>query len=213
MNEHKLLARQRQAETIIKNLEKRNMEGYFVQTKEEAVRLIMERFLTPGKSVCFGGSVTLSESGLMDALKQGECIVYDRTAAKTPEETREMKANMINSDYFLMSTNAITLDGELVNIDGYANRVSFLCYGPDQVIVLAGMNKVVSSVEDGIRRVRDMASPPNTVRLNKNTPCAKTGRCGDCYSDDCICSQIVITRRSGVKNRIRVVLVAEELGY
>lgn len=213
MNEHKLQAWKNQAETIIKNLEKRNMEGYFAQTKEEAVSLIMERFLTPGKSVCSGGSMTLLESGLMDAVKQSECIFYDRMAAKTPEEMKEMKANMVNSDFFLMSTNAITLDGELVNIDGFANRVSFLCYGPEQVIVLAGMNKVVSSVEDGVRRVRDMASPPNTVRLNKNTPCAKTGRCGDCYSEDCICSQIVITRRSGVKNRIKVVLVAEELGF
>lgn len=213
MNEHKLQARKNQAETIIKNLEKRNMEGYFAETKEEAVKIIMERFLTPGKSVCFGGSMTLKESGLMDAIEQSDCIVYDRTTAKMPEEMRDMKAKMINSDYFLMSTNAITLDGELVNIDGFANRVSFLCYGPEHVIVLAGMNKVVSGVEDGVRRVRDVASPPNTVRLNKNTPCAKTGRCGDCYSDDCICSQIVITRRSGVKNRIKVILVAEELGY
>lgn len=213
MNEHKLRAWKNQAETIIKNLEKRNMEGYFAETKEEAVRIIMERFLTPGTSVCFGGSMTLKESGLMDAIEQSDCIVYDRTTAKTPEEMRDMKAKMINSDYFLMSTNAITIDGELVNIDGFANRVSFLCYGPEHVIVLAGMNKVVSGVEDGVRRVRDVASPPNTVRLNKNTPCAVTGRCGDCYREDCICSQLVITRRSGVKNRIKVILVAEELGY
>lgn len=213
MNEHKFQARKNQADTIIKNLAKRNMEGYFAGTKEEAVKLIMEKFLTNGKSVSFGGSMSLKESGLMDALQKSECIVYDRAAAKTPEEMRQMKANMINSDYFLMSTNAITLDGELVNIDGYANRVSFLCYGPESVIILAGMNKVVSSVEDGVRRVRDIASPPNTVRLGKNTPCAKTGRCGDCFSDDCICSQFVITRRSGIKNRIKVVLVAEELGY
>lgn len=213
MNEHKLQAWKNQAETIIKNLEKRNMEGYFAETKEEAVRIIMECFLTPGTSVCFGGSMTLKESGLMDAIEQSDCIVYDRTTAKTPEEMRDMKAKMINSDYFLMGTNAITIDGELVNIDGFANRVSFLCYGPEHVIVLAGMNKVVSGVEDGVRRVRDVASPPNTVRLNKNTPCAVTGRCGDCYSEDCICSQLVITRRSGVKNRIKVILVAEELGY
>ncbi len=213
MNEHKLQAWKNQAETIIKNLEKRNMEGYFAETKEEAVKIIMERFLTPGTSVCFGGSMTLKESGLMDAIGQSDCIVYDRMAATTPEEMRDMKAKMINSDYFLMSTNAITIDGELVNIDGFANRVSFLCYGPEHVIVLAGMNKVVSGVEDGVRRVRDVASPPNTVRLNKNTPCAKTGRCGDCYSEECICSQLVITRRSGVKNRIKVILVAEELGY
>ncbi len=213
MNENKLQARKNLAETMIKNLQKRNMEGYFAATKEEAAKLIMENFLVSGKSVCFGGSMTLTESGLMDAIREGDSILYDRATAKTPEEMKEMKANMINSDYFLMSTNAITIDGELVNIDGYGNRVSYLCYGPENVIIVAGMNKVVSSVEDGVRRVRDIASPPNTVRLNKNTPCAKTGRCGDCYSDDCICSQIVVTRRSGVKNRIKVVLVAEELGY
>lgn len=213
MDKNQLESWRNQAGTIIKNLQKRNMEGFFTETRQEAVQLIMERFLTTGKSVCFGGSMTLAESGLMDAIQTGGCIVYDRKAAQTPEETRQMKANMINSDYFLMSTNAITLDGELINIDGFANRVSFLCYGPDAVIVLAGMNKVVSSVEDGIRRVRDIAAPPNTVRLEKHTPCARTGRCGDCYCDDCICSQIVITRRSGVKNRIKVVLVAEELGY
>lgn len=213
MNEHKLKAQKNLAQTMIRNLAGRNMEGYFAETKEEAVELIMERFLTKGKTVCFGGSMTLTESGLMDAIRQGDCVLYDRMTAKTPEEVREMKANMINSDYFLMSTNAITMDGELINIDGMGNRVSYLCYGPENVIILAGMNKVVSSVEDGIRRVRDIASPPNTVRLNKNTPCAKTGRCGDCYSEDCICSQIVVTRRSGQKNRIKVVLVAEELGY
>lgn len=213
MNEFKLQARENLAASMIRNLEKRNMEGYFVRTKEEAVSLIMERFLTGGKTVSFGGSVTLTESGLMDAIQKGDCVLYDRKTAKTPEETREMKAKMINSDYFLMSTNAITIDGELINIDGFGNRVSYLCFGPENVIILAGMNKVVSSVEDGVRRVRDIASPPNTVRLNKNTPCAKTGRCGDCYSDDCICSQIVITRRSGVRNRIKVVLVAEDLGY
>ncbi len=213
MNEHKIEARRRQAQTIIKNLQKRNIEGYFAETKEEAVKLIMERFLTPGKSVCYGGSMTLTESGLMEALDRSGCVVYDRKAAKTPEETRQMKANMINSDYFLMSTNAITLDGELVNIDGFANRVSFLCYGPESVLILAGMNKVVSSVEDGVRRVRDQASPPNAVRLDKRTPCAVFGRCGDCYSEDCICSQIVVTRRSSIKDRIKVILVAEELGY
>lgn len=213
MDKNKFQARKNLAQTMIKNLEKRNMEGFFAGTKEEAVSLIMEKFLVAGKSVCFGGSMSLTESGLMEALRSSDCILHDRMTAKTSEEVREMKANMINSDYFLMSTNAITTDGELINIDGRGNRVSYLCYGPEHVIILAGMNKVVSSIEDGVRRVRDIASPPNTVRLNKNTPCARTGRCGDCYSEDCICSQIVITRRSGEKGRIKVVLVAEELGY
>ena len=117
------------------------------------------------------------------------------------------------ADYFLMSSNAITLDGELVNIDGHSNRVACLCCGPKNVIVIAGMNKVVSNVEEGVDRVHNFAAPPNTVRLNKNTPCAQTGRCADCYSPDCICSQIVITRRSSIPNRIKVILVGEELGY
>ncbi len=213
MDENKLQAMKNLAGTMIKNLAKRNMEGYFAPTKEEAVKLIMEKFLTEGKTVTAGGSMTLAESGLMAAIRQSSCMFIDRAQAKTPEELREVKAKMVNADYFLMSTNAITLEGELVNIDGHGNRVSYLCYGPEYVLIIAGMNKVVSDVQDGIKRVRNFASPPNTVRLGKNTPCAQTGRCGDCYSDDCICSQIVITRRSSVKNRIKVILVAEELGY
>ena len=201
------------AEKIIDKLKVRQINGYYAATKEEALNLVKEKFLTKGKSVCLGGSVTLDEVGVMDYLKKSQCDVIDRKAFTNPEEEKEIKAKMINADYFLMSTNAITLDGELVNIDGYANRVSFLCYGPEQVVIIAGMNKVVTDVEEGIKRVRNIAAPPNTMRLNKNTPCAKNGRCGDCFSEDCICSQIVVTRRSSVKDRIHVILVGEELGF
>ena len=124
-----------------------------------------------------------------------------------------MYANIFNSDFFLMSTNAITLDGELINIDSRGNRVAFLCYGPENVLIVAGMNKLVTDVESGIKRVRDMAAPPNTVRLDKKTPCSVTGRCGNCLSPDCICSQIVVTRFSNIPKRIKVILVGEELGY
>lgn len=198
---------------MIEKLEQRNMEGFFAATKEEALSLVKEKFLTPGVSVAWGGSMTLTETGVMDYLRESECILYDRMSAKTPEEERAMKANIINADYFLMSTNAITLDGELVNIDGRANRVSFLCYGPERVLILAGMNKVVSNVTEGINRVRNMASPPNALRLNRQTPCARTGRCADCLSKDCICSQIVVTRHSTIPKRIQVVLIGEELGF
>lgn len=198
---------------MIEKLNLRQMEGYYAATKEEALQLVKEKFLTEGTSVCWGGSMTLGEVGVMDYLKSSKCEVIDRSAFTTPEEEKEIKAKMINADYFLMSTNAITLDGELVNIDGYANRVSFLCYGPENVLIIAGMNKVVTDVEEGVKRVRNIASPPNTLRLNKNTPCAKNGRCGDCLSEDCICSQVVVTRRSSVKNRIKVILVGEELGF
>ena len=112
----------------------------------------------------------------------------------------------------VMSTNAITLDGELINIDGRGNRVAYLIYGPEEVIIVAGMNKVVSNVDDGIRRVRNFATPPNTVRLERNTPCATTGQCANCLAES-ICCQIVVTRASMISNRIKVILVGEELGY
>ena len=202
-----------QAQTILKNLEKRRMSGDDCPSREEAVKTAMS--LTPADtSVSFGGSMTLAETGILDALKnRGDIRLTDRSLARTPEEIKQAYRDSFSVNTYFMSTNAITVEGELINIDGRGNRVSYLCYGPEHVIILAGMNKVVSTVEDGFRRVRDIASPPNTVRLNKNTPCAETGRCGDCYNEDCICSQIVVTRRSGEKNRIKVVLVAEELGY
>lgn len=200
------------AETIIKNLKKRRMEGFYCATKEEAVKKALE-LMPKGASIGWGGSMSLEESGLMEAVRSAEYEIIDREKAKTEEERKEVFAKIVNCDYFLMSTNAITLDGELVNIDGRGNRVSFLCFGPEHVLILAGMNKVVSDVDSAVKRVHDIASPANTVRLNKNTPCAKTGRCADCLSDDCICAQTVITRLSLVPNRIQVILVGEELGY
>ena len=159
--------------------------------------------------------MTMTEMGLMEYLQSGEsgCVIYDRMAAKTPEEQKAMKANIVNADYFIMSTNAITMDGELVNIDGTANRVSFLCYGPENVLVIAGMNKVATDVEDALKRVKNIASPPNAIRLHRDTPCAQNGRCADCLAEDCICSQTVVTRRSSNKGRIKVILVGEELGF
>ena len=200
------------AETIIKNLKKRRMEGFYCATKEEAVKKALE-LMPKGASIGWGGSMTLEETGLMQAVRGADYEIIDRDAAKTDAERKEVYAKIVNCDYFLMSANAITLDGELINIDGRANRISFLCFGPEHVLVVAGMNKVVSDVDSGIKRVHDIASPPNAVRLHRNTPCAKTGRCGDCFSDDCICAQTLVTRLSLIPNRIQVILVGEELGY
>ena len=200
------------AATIIKNLEKRQMEGFYCPDRESALQKALE-LMPEGSSIGWGGSMTIREIGLMDAIHNGKYKIIDRESGTTPEETRRLYGEICCSDFFLMSTNAITVNGELINIDGRANRVSFLCYGPQNVIVVAGMNKIVSDVESGFKRVRDIATPPNTVRLNKNTPCAVTGKCGDCFSPDCICSQFVYTRRSQVPGRIKVILVGEELGF
>jgi len=209
---HKQLAFETTAKTIIRNLEARNMEGYFFENSKDAVAAILE-MMPKGSTVTWGGSETFKETGMFDALKAGNYELIDRTTATTDEERRAQYGQMTMSDYFFMSSNAVTMDGELVNIDGRANRVSCLCWGPQNVIVIAGMNKVCSDVENAIQRVRDMAAPPNCVRLNKNTPCAQTGKCGDCYSQESICSQFLVTRRSSTPNRIKVILVGEELGY
>ena len=202
------------AQTIIKGLEKRNMEGVFCETKEDALAKALS-YIEEGSSVTWGGSMSISEIGLMDAVKNGNYEVIDRSIAKNYDEQREIFAKAVLADYYLMSSNAITLDGELINIDGTGNRVACLSYGPKNIIMIVGMNKVVNDVEDGIKRVRNFASPPNTLRLGLKTPCSMTGRCGDCYGDTCICSQIVVTRRqsAGMRGRIKVILVGESLGY
>ena len=208
----KEIAKQNLANTIIKNMEKKNLEAYYCATSKEAVEKALS-LMPEGASITWGGSESIKECGLMDAIKGANYELIDRADAKTPEEDRIMYSRQVMADFFLMSSNAITIDGELVNIDGRANRVSCLCWGPQNVIIIAGMNKVAPDVKSALQRVRDFAAPPNTVRLNKNTPCSQTGRCGDCYSPDCICSQVVITRRSSTPNRIKVILVGEELGY
>lgn len=202
------------AKTIIKGLEKRNMEGVFCETKEDALSKALS-YIEEDSSVTWGGSMSIEEIGLMDAVKNGNYKVIDRSVAKNYEEQREIFSKAVLADYYLMSSNAITLDGELINIDGTGNRVACLTYGPKNVIMIVGMNKVVNDVEDGIKRVRNFASPPNTLRLGLKTPCSMTGRCGDCYGDTCICSQIVVTRRQSamMKDRVKVILVGESLGY
>ncbi len=201
-----------QAESIISKLKLRKMEGFYVPTMEDAYEKVLELIGAPSKSVAYGGSMTIDNSDLKAKIKEAGHDLIVRENYKTDDEIKQLKSMMINADTFLMSTNAITLDGELINIDGRGNRVSYLIYGPDQVIVIAGMNKVVKDVDAGIDRTRNMASPANTVRLGCDTPCAKTGRCGNCL-DYTICCQIVITRSSIVPGRIKVILVGEELGY
>lgn len=201
------------ADSIIDRFNKRGIEGYYCENAEEAL-LTAKRFLTPGCSVSWGGSQTLIDIGLLESLSSSsDYIIYDRDKAKTPEEKLQVYSKTVTADYYFMSTNAITLDGQLVNIDGSGNRVACLITGPKNVIIIAGMNKVTTDVDHAIERVRNMATPPNTVRLGRKTPCAETGKCSNCLVDDCICNQIVITRRSGTQGRIKVILVGEELGF
>ncbi|MCM1174074.1 MAG: lactate utilization protein [Blautia sp.] len=209
---HKTEAFAAMAKTIIENLKKKNMEGYYFEDSPACVKAILDS-IPQNSVISWGGSETIKEMGLMDAIHNGPCELIDRTTAQNPEEARQLYAKTVLADYYLMSSNALTIEGELINIDGNGNRVACLIQGPSHVIIVVGMNKIVTDVKSGIARVRNMASPANAIRLNRKIPCAATGRCHDCLSPDCFCNQIVITRRSGHTGRIKVYLVAEDLGY
>lgn len=203
---------QNTAAHIIRQLEKRGMKGIYCPSSREAAEAVAQ-LIPAGSSVTWGGSETLEESGIMDRIRSMDVELLDRKAAKTPEESRDLYGKIFCADYFLTGTNAITVDGELVNIDGNGNRVACLIFGPQHVIVAAGMNKVCANTEDAIRRIHTAACPPNAVRVKAATPCAKTGVCADCLSPDCICCQTVITRKSRHPGRITVLLIGEDLGF
>ena len=196
---------------VVEALERRHFEAYYCPTREEAVRQTLE--LIPKDSlVAWGGSETLAQLGILNSVKKSNPVI-DRDTAASPEERVELMRKSLLCDVFLMSSNAITEDGQLYNIDGNGNRVACLIQGPSNVIIVAGMNKVVPDVESGAARVRNTASPANAVRLERNLPCAATGVCHDCLSPECFCCQIVVTRRSMHPGRIKVYLVGEDLGY
>lgn len=197
---------------IIKNLEKRGMEGYYFESCAGMVSAVLE-MMPRGSVISWGGSASLTQSGMMDALQKGGYTLIDRMTAKTERERREIYAKAVMSNYYFCSTNALTLDGELVNIDGNGNRVACIIHGPEHVMMIVGMNKIVKDIDSAIKRVRTDACPPNAIRLHMNTPCAVTGKCAECFSPECFCNQIVVTRRSRHAGRIKIFLVGEELGF
>lgn len=200
------------ADSLIEKFGPRGIEGYYCNTKEDTLTLI-KSLLTENATISWGGSETLRQIGLLDELRSSNYIIYDRNTAKKTEEKNAMYSKIVTSDFFFCSSNAITLDGELVNIDGNGNRVACLITGPKNVIVIAGMNKVVTDVDSAMKRIRNHAAPMNALRLGLKTPCSTLGKCVNCLSNDCICCETVITRKSRIPNRIKVILVGEDLGY
>ncbi len=200
------------ASRVVKNLESRNMEAYFVKTKEEALKKALE-LIPEGSSISWGGTASAKEIGLLDAVHEGNYEVYDREEVQTPELKNEIAHKALDCDFFIGSTNALAENGVMVNIDGNANRVAAFAFGPKNVLLIVGMNKVVKSEEDAMSRARNEAAPINAQRFGLDTPCSKNGMCYDCKSPDCICCQILITRYSRVAKRIKVILVDENLGF
>ncbi|MCF2555535.1 lactate utilization protein [Faecalicatena contorta] len=212
MDDNRVKRNRMLGELVIKGLASRNMEGYYAETKEEALQKALE-IIPEGSSVSWGGTMSAAEIGLIKAMCEGNYKEYNRKDAKNPEEKRKMELAAYDCDYFLASANAITQDGVIVNIDGHANRVSAIAYGPRNVLMIVGMNKVVKSVDDALSRARNEAAPINAQRFDLDTPCCKTGACFDCKNPDTICCQIMITRYSKAPNRIKVILVNDDLGF
>lgn len=198
--------------SVVKNLQKRGFEAYYCADSKEAVKLALS-LIPQNDTVAWGGSMTVADIGLLDEVKKSFKVI-DRDTAKDQEERLEMMRQGLLSDTFLMGCNGISEDGQLVNIDGVGNRCAALIYGPKQVIIVAGMNKITKSVDDAFKRARNIAAPINAQRFEGlNTPCQKTGSCFDCLSENSICNQFVITRRCKPQGRIKVILVGETLGY
>ena len=197
---------------LVKNLQSRHFEAYYCSGKEEALKKALE-LIPEGASVGWGGALSAEQIGLMDALHAGNYRPIDRSLARSTEEREQMMRDMMFCDVFLTGANGMSLDGQMVNIDGTGNRVAATIYGPKSVIVVAGMNKVEDSLEDAIRRARTVAAPMNNQRFGNDNPCSATGTCGNCKNEKCICNQIVITRHCRPIGRIKFILVGEELGF
>lgn len=202
---------EKRGQILVKNLRNRHFDAWYCDTKEDALAKVLE-LIPEGAKIGWGGVLSAQQIGLFDALRSGNYNLLDRDLCQTQEEREQMMKDALFSDVFLTGANGLSLDGQMVNIDGTGNRVGAIIYGPKKVIVIAGMNKVCDTLEEAVKRAREVAAPLNMMRFMKDTPCAATGKCGDCKAEGCICNQIVITRHCRPVGRIQFVLVGEQLG-
>ena len=209
MDEHVVKRNRVLAQKVIKGLESRNMTGYYAENAEEALKKALE-LIPENSSIARGGAMSVHEIGLVKALKEGPYNFIDRDAV---EDKRKAALMTYDADFFLSSANAMTDDGMIVNIDGNANRVSAIAFGPKKVLFIVGLNKVCSDLDSAMKRARNVAAPSNTQRFPIDTPCKKTGTCFDCKSPDTICCQFLVTRYSRHDDRIHVILVNDQLGF
>lgn len=212
METAKKLYYSKRGEVLVKNLKKRHFEAVYCDTKEEALQQALS-WIPEGSTVGWGGATSAQQIGLMAALNAGNYQTLDRDTCKTAEERDQMAKACLTANVFVTGANALSLDGQMVNIDGTGNRVAATAFGPDSVVVIAGMNKVTDDLDSAITRARTVAAPINQQRFGLNNPCTVTGTCADCKSETCICNHIVVTRHCRPVGRIKFILVGEELGF
>lgn len=206
---------------VMDALHENRMQAEFVSTKEEVITRI-KALIPGGSTVGTGGSRTLDETGVTELLRNGDYIFYDRNnPVYSAEERAEFTAKSATADFYLCSSNAVTENGELYNVDGFANRVAAIANGPKKVILVVGVNKIVPDLKAAIRRVKTIAAPLNTKRLNCATYCRETGVCmgvdgkmtDGCQSPARICCSYLISAQQRIENRIHVIIVGETLGF
>ena len=202
---------EKRGEILVKNLKSRHFDAWYCEDKASALAKALE-LIPEGSTVGWGGALSAQQIGLMDAVNAGNYRAIDRDQCKTPEEKLQAAKESMFADVFLTGANALSLDGQMVNIDGTGNRVAAIIYGPGTVLVIAGMNKVMDDLDAAMTRARTVAAPMNKQRFPNQTPCEITGTCGDCKAEGCICNQIVITRHCRPVGRIKFIIVGEELG-
>ena len=204
---------EKKIERTIKDLEKNNMSGYLVNSKEELIEKVSE-LVSENSLVACGGSKTIFETGLINHLRSGRYEFIDRYVdGLTPEDIKEIYRKSFYADAYFTSTNAITENGELYNVDGNGNRVAAMLYGPDKVIVVSGVNKIVKDVDEAIKRNEQIAAPANARRLDTNTPCKTVGYCMDCSSPARICCEYTLIKKQRIANRLHVIFLNEDFGY
>ncbi|MBP3304527.1 MAG: lactate utilization protein [Oscillospiraceae bacterium] len=203
---------EKRGQIMVKNLKSRHFDAWYCANREQALKKALE-LIPEGAVVGWGGATSAQQIGLLDALNAGNYRTIDRDKCKTMEEREQAARDCFSADVFLTGANGLSLDGQMVNIDGNGNRVGAIIYGPKAVLVIAGMNKVEDTLEAAINRARTVAAPMNQQRFLLKNPCTVTGTCADCKSESCICNQIVITRHCRPAGRIKFVLVGEELGF
>ena len=197
---------------LMDNLKQRKINSYYVETFREAEEEIL-KLIPQDASVGVGNSVTLKRMDITSVLTKRGNIVLDKTMAKTKEEVRELKRKSLLTDWYITGTNAISIDGHIVNVDHSGNRVAAMIYGPDKVIIVVGINKITNSLEEAIYRVKNIASPKNAKRAGFNPPCVELNRCVDCKSPERVCNSLVIIEGQHEKDRMMVILVGEEEGF
>lgn len=202
----------KRGEILVKNLKSRHFDAWYCDTKEEALQKALE-IIPEGCTVGWGGAASAQQIGLMQALNDGNYNTIDRDRLTTPAEKEQAARDCLSADFFLTGANALSLDGQMVNIDGNGNRVAAIIYGPKNVLVIAGMNKVMDDLDAAIHRAHTVAAPINKQRFDPNTPCAVTGVCADCKTEGCICNHIVVTRHTRIPGRTKFILVGEDLGF